>query len=259
MKRFFLSLAVAVIVAASATAAFAQPGGGFGGPGGGFGGGFGGGGGGGLDLLRDENVRKDLELVDEQVEKLTEIQGRMREVMGDFFRNNAPDFRNMRDLSEDERRAQFDSFRTKVEEAVAPIQKEVDEVLLPHQKERLKQIQNQARMRGQGTSQALTSGTLAEELGITDEQKEKLRAVEQEVQAELLKEIERLRTDAREKVLEVLTPEQREKYKTMMGSPIEFSQGRGPGGRGPGGAAGGRGPGAAGGTQRGPERPASGD
>ena len=49
-------------------------------------------------------------------------------------------FGEMRDLSDDERRAKFGEIRTKIEAVNADIEKELAKVLLPHQLERLKQI-----------------------------------------------------------------------------------------------------------------------
>jgi hypothetical protein len=227
----------------------AQPG--RGGPGGrgGFGGGFGGQGN-GLDLINDENVRKELDLVDDQVTKLREIQGKVGEEMRAAFEGF--DFQGLRDLSEEQRTAKFAPIREKMEKVTADTQKEVDQVLLPQQRQRLKEIVVQSQIRRQGTSGALTAGTLATELNITEEQKQKLAEMQTKVEEELRKEIEQLRLESRDKILSVLTAEQRAKLNSLMGKPIEFQQGGfggfgggGPGGRGPGGP-GGRGTGGAG-------------
>ena len=103
----------------------------------------------------------------------------------------------------------------------------------------------------------MTNGALATELNITEEQKTKLAEMQTKVEEELRKEIEQLRLESRDKILSVLTAEQRAKLNALMGSPVEFQQGGfgggfgggGPGGRGAGGGGpGGRGPGGAGGA-----------
>jgi Spy/CpxP family protein refolding chaperone len=240
--RASLFAVVAIAVVAVTSVSFGQPGG----RGrGGFGGGFGGpGGGNGLDLIGDENVRKELDLVEDQVTKLRELGEKMREDMRGAF--EGVNFQEFRDLSEEEREARMAPIREKMQKVTADAQKEIDQVLLPHQRERLKQIVVQSNVRRQGTSGALTSGTLAEELKITPEQVEALRAKQEEVQAEMQKEIQQLQAEGREKVLSVLTAEQRAKLTSLMGSPIEFAPpqfggGFGGGRGGPGG--GGRGPG----------------
>lgn len=267
--RMGFSVALFAGLVALSVTAFAQPG--RGGPGGrgpggpgGFGGGFGGFGGGGNDggmgLLRDENVQKDLELVDEQKTKLTALAEKVREDMRAQFQGF--DFGSLRDLSEEERTAKFAEMREKSQKVVTAAQSELDQILLPHQKERLKQITVQSQLRRQDTSEALTSGALAEQLGITDEQKEKLRAKQEEVQASIREKFEKIRQEAQNDLFSVLTPEQQAKLKSMIGSPITFSPPQfGFGGGGPGGP-GGRGPGGPGGGPGGNaplRRPADGD
>jgi Spy/CpxP family protein refolding chaperone len=234
---------IALAVVSTASVSYGQPGRGRGGFGGGFGG-FGGGSS-GLELIGDENVRKELDLVEDQVAKLREIGEQMRDDMRGAF--EGVNFQDFRDLSEEEREARMAPIREKMQKVTENAQKEIDQVLLPHQRERLKQIVVQSNIRRQGTSGALTSGALADELKITPEQVEALRAKQQEVQEEMRKEIEQLQAEAREKVLSVLTAEQRAKLNSLMGNPIEFAppQFGGFGGRGPGGPGGpgGRGPG----------------
>jgi Spy/CpxP family protein refolding chaperone len=253
MSRLGFLAIVTIAVVSINSIASAQPG--RGGPGG-RGGGFFGGQSNGLDLLGDENVRRELDLVDDQVTKLREVGDRMRDEMRTAFEGF--DFQGLRDLSEEEREAKFAPIREKMEKVNADVQKEIDQVLLPQQRQRLKEIVVQSQIRRQGTSGALSGGALATELNITEEQKEKLRAKQAEVEEELRKETEQLRLEARDKILSVLTAEQRAKLNALMGKPIEFQQFGGfggggfggPGGRGPGGPGGpgGRGPGGAGGA-----------
>lgn len=229
--------------------AFAQPpqGGpprGPGGPGG-FGGrgGFGGPGGDGiLGVLQREEVQQELQLVDEQRDKVRDVVESAREQMREEMREL---FSQMRDLSDEERRNRFDEVRTKMEEMNKEFETKLQKVLLPHQFDRLKQIDLQQRIQQRGAN-ALTSGELAEALSLTDEQREKLQQRAEEVQKELQEEIAKLRADARMKMLDVLTPEQQAKLKTMMGDqfslpdpgPPNFGGRRGRGG--PGGEGGGR-------------------
>jgi len=265
VSRLGLLAIVAIAVVSISSIANAQPGRGGQGGRGGFGGGFGGGQTNGLDLINDENVRKELDLVDDQVTKLRDIQGKVGEEMRAAFEGF--DFQGLRDLSEEERTAKFAPIREKMEKVNADIQKEIDQVLLPQQRQRLKEIVVQSQIRRQGTSGALTTGALATELNITEEQKQKLAEMQTKVEEELRKEIEQLRLESRDKILSVLTAEQRAKLNALMGQPIEFQQGGfggfggggfgaggrgGPGGRGPGGAGGAGAPGG-GRIQRAPE------
>ena len=237
--KFRISLIAALLVVGLISFAQAQPGG-RGGPGGagGFGGGFGGGGAGGL--LQDDKVKAELNLVPDQEKKIDALVESQREKAREVFRD-------FRDLSEDERTAKMTEFRDST-------QKEFDAILLPQQRERLKQLMLQ-RTSQFSRSPGGISDTLAKELNITDAQKEALAKKAEEVRAELAKKIAKLQEETKNEILSVLTTEQRAKLDKAMGAKFEFSQpqfGGGPGGPG--------GQGNRGGNRAAPlQRPANGD
>jgi|CXWL01.1.fsa_nt_gi Spy/CpxP family protein refolding chaperone len=196
-----------------------------GGPGGGPGGrpggdGFGGRGGQIEDLLRRDDVRKELELLDDQVQALDEITQRQRESGRDLFAG-------LQDLAPEARDAKMREIFAKRE---AEMQQELDKVLLPHQSDRLKQLVAQYRARG-GVTQAIFSGDVATQLGISEEKQEELRQVADELRKELDEKMRQLRKDVDEQFLAKLTPQQQAQWKEIMGEPFEF-QGGGPGGPG---------------------------
>lgn len=185
-----------------------------GGGGRGFRGGPGGPGNGGMiGLLQDDSVRNELDLMDDQVQQLQAIGNDIRQQVRDELQGS---FQGIRDLSPEERQQRFQEIRSKVDAIVAKSQGRLQEVLLPHQYDRLKQIDLQARIQRGGAS-ALTDGELAESLGLSDQQKEQLRERSQQVQQELQEKIAQLRTEARGKLMDVLTPEQRAKLQSMLG------------------------------------------
>lgn len=264
MRRLLTLLAAAGVLAfCVSSVAMAQPGrGGRGGRGGGFGGGPGGGpGGGGLTgVLMREDVQKELEMVPDQVDDIRKLLEGRRERMGEMFSG-------LRDIEDREERGR--KFREIMEKAQAEQEKEVGKILLPHQLKRAKQLAFQQRLRG-GAGRALTGGgSLAEELGITEAQQEKLRAANEKLQNELRQKIAELQKEAQEELLKVLTSQQQAKFKDLVGEPFDFQPmqfggpGGGPGGRGQGGFGdrGGRGQGDAGGrggrAKGRPQRPAS--
>ncbi len=176
--------------------------GGFGGPGGPFGGGL-------LGLAMRDDVQQELQLVDEQKDKVRGIADDMRNKVRDELRGI---FEQMRDLNDEERRAKFGEIRNKVEAINADMEKKLDGVLLPHQLERLKQIDLQSKIRQRGAD-ALTSGDLAKALNLTDEQREKLEKRAAEVQEELQAKIRDLQADAQKKCLMSLRPNNRHNFK----------------------------------------------
>ncbi len=223
--------------------------GGPGGPGGGRGG-FGGGfGANPLMLLGMDQVREALGIVDDQAKELDDLGNDMRQEMRDMFQNFG-------DMSAEER-------QQKMQELNDSYQAKTDQVLLPNQQDRLKQIMLQQRTRGRnGVADAFSDDSIAKELGITADQKEKLKDAAEKAQKEMEEKVAQLRKDMEDQVLSVLTDDQREKYKKMVGEPFEldrtqmFQRGNGGnggnnGGRGGFGGRGGRGGGGAGGNRGG--------
>lgn len=204
-KRFFgIALFLGLAILTTPGLIFAQ--------GGGFRGGFGGGGG-VLGLLYRDDVRQDLQLVDEQQEKVDVLADEIRTELQDEMREM---FRGMQDLSDEERQQQFEKIRERMEDVNADAEKRLKKVLLPHQFDRLKQIDVQMRVQQQG-AEALTSGALAETLDLTEAQRERLEERAAEVEQELQEKIGQLRIEARNKLLDVLTAQQRAKLESLMG------------------------------------------
>jgi Spy/CpxP family protein refolding chaperone len=232
-RKLLMSLVVCSLVAFAASSALAQP------PGGrGTGGtGFGGFGGGPIDLLQNASVQKELELLDDQLAQVR--------TLAETNRNNnslREAFGQLRDLPEEQRRDRINELLTANREAT---QKEIDKILLPHQSERLRQIEYQVSMRrGGGIG---ISGRLAEELGITEQQQEELQAAAEKAMEEMRAAQAKLQEEARQKVLATLSPAQQAKYKELVGEPFDYVPeqpqfGGRDGGRGrTGGDAGGRG------------------
>jgi hypothetical protein len=236
LSRLFFGLFVCAVLLCSANAQ-AQPGGG--GPGGGGPGGRGGFMGGAMSssmLLMNEKVREELDLVDDQVKALEELQEKAREKMTELFQD-------MRNGGGGDRQQAFEELRPKMEAMTKDLEQDVDEILLPDQRKRLKQLTNQMRVRGRsgvGTG-LLDNEELKKELEITSEQEEKMRAEAEKAQAMLREETAKLQKKAIDKVLEVLSADQRKKYEDLVGDQFDFGQNQFGGGRGGPGGGGGRG------------------
>jgi len=232
-----------LVVASQSAIAQGPPGGGRGG----FGGMFGNPAVSGLMLLMNPKVQEELDLVDDQIEDLKGLQEEMQNEMRNMFSG-------MQGMDAEERRTAMEEMRTKLEKKVEEFQAEVDEVLLPHQSKRLKQLsfQSQNRMGGGfGGGRGGMSDALKKELDITSEQEEKMQAAAEKAQEEYQAEVRKLQTKMEDKILKELTDDQRKQYKELMGDAFDFGQMFGRGGfGGPGGGQGG-GRGGQGGNQGG--------
>ncbi len=196
------------------------------GPGGPRGGGprgfFGPGGGTGLELLYSAEVRDEIELVEEQEEQLRELGNRLRDEMRSVFGE-------LRELPAEERR---DAMMAKFEAQRERVQQELGNILLDHQMERLDQLQLQARLQRGGAADALGSTEIREKLGLTDDQLEQMRQTAAVAEQELRETIRKATEEARNKVLSVLTPDQRATWEAMTGTSFEFENNRRGGRRG---------------------------
>ena len=226
--------------------AMAQPGGGrgpggfgFGGPGG-FGPGGPGGGMGGnfLQLANNEVIRNELDITDEQFERIRELADKTQQGMREMFSG-------MRDIAPEEREQRMTEMREKMQERTEAAQKELDSILLPLQKKRLKQLTVQMRLMGGRATDALLSEEVTQSLGISDSQKQALTDLQKTVDEEMQKKMEEVRNQAVQKIIASLTPEQRAKWESLVGEKFDVGnamrQGfRFGGGGGPGGGGGGQ-------------------
>ncbi len=212
-----------VLTAALAVPALAQP------PGGGRGRGMGGGmGGGPAMLLRSEDVQKDIKLTDEQKEKLKTFQTKVQE-----------DMQAMRGPDVDQEKRQ--ELGKKIADDTAKFLKEA---LTDEQNKRLKEISLQNTVKNNPGALA-TSEEYATALKITDDQKTKIKEIadqarkdRQEVMGgggggggggqrrqpptpEQQKKLDALSKEAGDKIMEVLTADQKKSLQEMEGKPFE--------------------------------------
>ena len=221
-------VAVAVVICAvSGAQAQGRPGGG---------GGWRGGSGGVSDLmlLQNEQLRTELGIVDEQVEKLDALQKKQREQIQEFFSG-------FRDLSQEAREAKMAEGQKQLAARGEEMKKEMESILLPNQVKRLAQItrQTQMQMSGRGST---SSDFIAKELKLDDAQKEKLLEKAKEVDKKLTEKMTKVRKEAEDELLSILTPEQRAQWKEMIGEQFQMQWGGRGGAGGAGGAQGTRRP-----------------
>ncbi len=169
-----------------------------------------GGGGSSLDILADPSVRKEIDMLDDQYQQLLDfnasIQNRAVEQLRglDFGQHDAV-VRQLNDFREQ-------------------AQSELEKLLLPHQLERLRQIELRSQLRRRSLVDILTTNPVKSELEITDDQANEMRAEEEAIKRDLEKEIAKLREKARERLLEKLEPEQKKEVEKMLGDAFEFDE-----------------------------------
>lgn len=154
-----------------------------------------------LNLLMNPSVQKELKLSDEQVEKIKKV---------------VPEFAKLTDLKPDERKDK--------------VQKILADILQPAQSQRLRQIEVQQR--------GLSDPDNQQALKLTEEQKERIKSVNQELGKELrdifskdgrskdaMEKVQKARQTSREKMVNILTDDQKKTWKEMAGEPFDLLPG----------------------------------
>ncbi len=164
-----------------------------------------------IGWINDQNLLDELQVVAEQRADLLRLRDETLKKRKEFYES-------YRSVPQEKRGAFMKEFG---ELLSADVDTKVNSILLPHQKERLGQVQLRTRMRNAGIA-GLDRDLLIEQLGITEEQLELLRKKHAEVQEEVRKKLEQLRKEAQDEVLSVLTETQQGKLRKMMGKDYEF-------------------------------------
>lgn len=164
-----------------------------------------------LQLMTEKAVREELKLSDDQVQKASEA-----------LKKQAPKREGLRDFEPEER-------VKKMNELIKEANQTAVTILKPEQMKRLREIHLQL----QGP-QAFHSPGVVRELKITDEQKEKIQELQKEAHKEMtelrkpggdrekvLKRIEEISKANRDKILALLTVEQKAHWKQMTGEPFK--------------------------------------
>ena len=99
---------------------------------------------------------------------------------------------------------------------------ELDRTLLPSQEKRLRQILMHGRLLREPLIKVLTSEPVADELGLSADQKDMLKEEWQQIEQKLNSDIAKLRARARKELASKLPTEQRQKYAQLFGKDFQF-------------------------------------
>ena len=165
-----------------------------------------------MGLLADKQIRQELELVDEQYERLQTANRQVESRMAQ--RLQKLDFKNM----------DPQAIRDAIEKVQVTANSELDQVLLPHQLKRLRQLLLQRQLQFRRLVELLINAPLKEQLQIDDRQSEDLLEADREIQQELEKKIAELRREAHDKLIRKLKPDQQKKFRDLMGELLEITK-----------------------------------
>ena len=173
-----------------------------------------------LGALFDPRVQRELELTEDQQVELKSHLEELRSQRDELGRELRQFAQTATPEEVEARRAemveQFQASRQSVRTTVF-------EILLPHQKDRLKQVTAQVAM--ENFARNNEAGVLAPEmlkyLDIDEEQAARIRERATEIRQELAEEVRRLTNEARDELMQELTADQQKKYKQLIGERME--------------------------------------
>jgi Spy/CpxP family protein refolding chaperone len=154
-------------------------------------------------MLFMEEVQEQLGLSPEQKQKLKEIAQKYSEVMG---LGKKTEWEKARHMKPDEQKKFYAEMRDRYNKGTEKAKKQVEQVLQPKQIEKLKGME----IRGKA-SRALDYPQLLEQVGLSTEQKEKIRAIREDTN----NKIAELHKVSQEKILGILTRDQQDKLKAL--------------------------------------------
>lgn len=171
-----------------------------------------------LGLLRNQQVQQELKLTDQQKQQLEQLGEQWREKM-----------RGLRDLPPEERRQKGEGMRAEVEKQLAT-------TLNEQQMKRLKQIALQV----EGYA-ALERPEIADQVGLTKEQRQKIRDILRQAAEKRREAFQQGRSDRQAafqrmreirqwvdgEIEKLLTAEQKKKWQELVGAPFKFEGGFG--------------------------------
>lgn len=162
----------------------------------------------GYAALSRKDVRDDLGLTADQTKKLVQISQNYLEEL----RQQNP-FRDLGKLPAEERTKKLEEITAEHRKRQEGVRKQVEAVLTPEQVQKLELVELR-----QQVPQLLFYGPGADRLGLSDEQKEKLRKNREELQktvTDLQRQMQKAHDQAGQAAVDLLTPEQVKKLKEM--------------------------------------------
>ena len=176
-----------------------------------------------LAALFNKDIQKNLELVDEQANELQTVLDEVQEKR----KTLAAELREYQQsgVTESELEARREEVVEDFEKQKAEFQSKATSVLLPHQRDRLRQLTVQFMMRDAARRNNVPTGMLSPEireyLDIDDKQAEKIKDRATELREELMEKIQKLTKQAQDELLSELSDPQKKKYKKLVGEIVQ--------------------------------------
>lgn len=172
-----------------------------------------------FNLLGNDSIRNELGLTEGQYGGVQKIMKASQDRMSKLIRTRMM-------ARKEGQSVQLDGadFQGLMEENRAQAEDAIEEILLPEQMDRIRQLAYQVEISRTGMGEALVSGRLGKEIGVYDDQKQELAERAAKIEAEAKLAILAIKSQARAKLFKELTPEQRKKAEALLGDYFEYEE-----------------------------------
>jgi len=173
-----------------------------------------------FQLLSNESVRNELKLSDDQY---AGVKGVMKESQQRTQKMIQAAMAKQKQ-SGSSRSFSFggEDFRNLMAENEAVAEAAIEEILLPEQMTRVKQLAYQIDVEQVGLGISLTEGRLGDDIGVHEGQKQDLLDAAKKIDAETKAAIIRIKAEARAKLFKELTPDQRKQAEELLGDFFQY-------------------------------------
>ena len=176
-----------------------------------------------MQLGFNSELRKELEIVDDQVESVKKLAQDYQNEMLEFQKTGQKfrmEIQKLVDDGDHEKARELSmEFQEKNQTLADRYIELASETLLPHQIVRLKQISKQQRVKGMSQFQDEfgIAASMADEIGLTEDEKSRLIEIIKDARKQYYEEVESAKKVANEKIMGALTAEQKEKLRELIG------------------------------------------
>jgi hypothetical protein len=164
-----------------------------------------------FDALRDKKVQQEVGLLPSQLKDLQRLSE-------DVMKELEPTVDNFNKLSKVEQEVKIEQLRKDLASYMKSVQADVDNILVPEQQQRLRQVAFQMRLQKNGSIVTLTSPDVLRELGLNDVQVEQFRENLKKVEEQHRSKLAELETEKERKILALFSPNQRDRLESMIGT-----------------------------------------
>jgi len=174
-----------------------------------------------FSISHSKVLMKELEIVDSQAKELSRISQDYQKLL---FTVNQANQQIMLKAQQEGRKLNYDEYMKPMSEVTKKMEAELEELLLPHQVKRIKQLAvRQQLVVLSGYSDDLSYPLeLAKPMGLSSVELKELKELVSNTRAEYEEKVKKLQDDARDKILKSLPEEKREIYLDIVGEPFDF-------------------------------------